>query len=75
MWKTKDFIGQRDTVLKYFRKKPVDSSTVSEYCSMVGLPLIVVYDFIREDMPEYKEFCNNKIHGIKEFYGILKGEK
>lgn len=75
MWETKDFIGQRDTVLKYFRKKPVDSSTVSEYCSMVGLPLIVVYDFIREEMPEYREFCDKKIHGIKEFYGILKGEK
>lgn len=75
MWNSKDFLNQKEGVIKYFKKKGVDSSTVSEYCSMVGLPLIVVYEFIGDEMSEYKDFCNDKIHGIKDFYGILKGDK
>tara|TARA_R110000851_G_scaffold29641_1_gene81423 strand:+ start:1891 stop:2172 length:282 start_codon:yes stop_codon:yes gene_type:complete len=70
MWNKKDFLSQKAAVIKYFKKKGVSQSTISEYCTMVGIPIIVVCGFIMEEMPEHSKLCKDKIRSIKKFYGI-----
>ena len=70
IWKTKDFIKQKSKIIKYFKKKGVTGDTVSEYCSLAGVPITVVCEFIKESLPEHTDFCNSKIKDINEFFGI-----
>ena len=70
MWNKKDFLRQKPAVIKYFKKKGVDVNTIPEYCVISGIPIVVTCEFIKEDMPEYTELCDEKIASIKEFFGI-----
>jgi len=70
MWRTKDFIGQKDVTIKHFQKKGVTEELISEFCTMVGIPIVVVCEFIMEEMPEHTELCRKKIKDIKKFYGV-----
>jgi len=75
MWRKKDFLGQKAVTIKHFKSKGVTEETISEFCTMVGIPIIVVCEFIIEDIPEHTELCQKKIKEIKDFYGIKDEEK
>ena len=70
MWNKEDFIGQKPTVLKHFKRKGFSIAEVATFCSMSGIPLVVVYAFIGDDMPEHRDTCNRLIKVLNEFYGI-----
>lgn len=70
MWNRKDFEGRKEAVITHFNKVGVDESTLSEYCTLAGLPIIVVCQFIMEEMPEHTELCEQKISDLKIFYNI-----
>jgi hypothetical protein len=75
MFNKKDFIGRKEAIIKYFNKKPVSNNNISEYCSMAGIPITVVCEFIREEMPEHSKLCSDKIKKINKFYGIKEEVK
>lgn len=58
----------KEAILDHIKKKGIDS--VSMFCAASGLPLIVVYTYIAEDMEEHRECCEERIAGLKKFYGI-----
>ena len=64
-----DFRSQKEAVIKYFKKKGVDTGLIAEFCALAGIPITVVCTFIVEEMPEYKEELNEKIREINEFFG------
>jgi len=70
MFDPKDFISRKKDVIKHFKKEGVTTDTVSNYCSLAGIPLTVAYGFIAEDLPEYAEFCKEKIRELNSFYGV-----
>lgn len=70
MWNKNDFIGRKPATIKYFAKKEITSESISEYCSLAGLPITVVCEFIIEAYPEHTEMCQKKIAELNEFYGI-----
>ena len=70
MWKTSDFKSRRQAIIEYFRSKEVTEDSVTEYCSLVGIPLTVVYKFIMWDIPEHRKLCIRKIEEINSFFGI-----
>jgi len=70
MWHKKDFLSQKAAVIKYFSKKGVSEENISEYCTLVGIPIVVVCEFIMDEMPEHSDMCQKKIVEIKQFYGV-----
>ena len=72
MFRTKDFIKQKPAVIKYFKKKGVTAHTIPEYCVMSGIPIVVVCEFLKDEMPEHTELCDTKIAAINEFFGVKK---
>ena len=40
--------------------------------TFLGVPLVVIWTFIEEDMEEYREFAKSEKKRLKEFYGIKK---
>ncbi len=71
MFKSKDFISQKKDIIKYFTGKEVSSDTVSEYSTMTGIPLVIVYEFLGETFPESKELCASKIKELNLFFGVF----
>ena len=70
MWKAKDFLRQKPEIINHFKKKGVTSNSMSEFCTMAGVPIVIACEFVKEGLPEHTEFCDNKIAELKEFYGI-----
>lgn len=70
MFDPKDFISRKKDVIKHFKKEGVTTDTVSNYCSLAGIPLTVAYGFIAEALPEYAEFCKSRIKDLNSFYGV-----
>jgi len=71
MWKSKDFIGRKKDTMKHFKEKGYSRAKVSEYCTLAGIPLVVVYEWISEEFPEHKEDCLEKIRLLNKFYGVF----
>lgn len=69
MHNPKDYRGRKDGVIEYFSDKEVSAESVSEYCTLVGIPLVVVYTFIAEEDESLHGFCAANIKRLKEFYG------
>jgi len=70
MWKTKDYLKQKDATINHFSKNSINSETIAQYCADSGVPIIVVCDFLGEAYPEYLEMCQKKIRDIKQFFGM-----
>lgn len=74
MWKKSDYIGSKAEVIKVLKKGLEKGNSIQDEVSTVaqgfGLPLIVIYEFVIEELPEYKEECETKIAELKSFYGI-----
>ena len=74
MWKAKDFINRKQEVVDYFTKKEVTEDAISDYCSLAGIPIVVVCEFIKEKLPKYTDLANKKIAELNEFYGVKTEE-
>lgn len=61
------FRSQKDLIVRYFKERGVDK--VSLYSATTFIPLIPIYVFIMEEMPEHKELCETKLKALMEFYG------
>lgn len=70
MFNSKDFISRRSDVISHFKNKGVSSSNISEYCSLAGIPIVVVCEFIIQEFPEHRKMCKEKIKQINEFFGV-----
>ena len=70
MFDPKDFINRKDDVIAYFKKKGVSQENIAEYCSLAGIPITVVCQFIIEEMPQHEQLCRRKIQDINKFFGI-----
>jgi len=72
MWKIKDFEKQREVVLKHFKRVGFSKEKVADFCTMAGIPLIVVYEFLASEYTEHEAVCRKKIKEIEKFYGIFE---
>lgn len=70
MFKAKDFIHRKNAILEYFNNKEITEANIAEYCTLAGIPIVIVCEFIALEMPEHREMCINKIRDINEFFGI-----
>lgn len=69
MHNPEDYRGRKESVIKHFTKNEVTTGSISEYCTLVGIPLIVVYAFLAEEDESLREFSADNIKRLKEFYG------
>lgn len=72
MFNKKDFLQRRSDILDYFNKKEITEDNIAEYCSLSGIPIIIVCEFILEEHPEHRRMCLNKMNQIREFFGVQK---
>ena len=70
MWKSSDFINRKKDIIAHFKKKGVSSDGIAEYCSLAGVPIVVVCEFIIQEFPEHRKLCMQKIKEINDFFGI-----
>lgn len=54
-------------LIKYVNIKGIDD--ISFYCACNSLPLYVAYSYVKEELPEHTEYCNEQLEILKEFYG------
>ena len=59
-FKIKDFVTSKEEILRFAKKKGLNS--IPEYCSSSGVPLLVAYHFIQEYLKERQET-------LEKFYG------
>lgn len=69
MFNPEDYRHLKHIIISHFTKKGIDSEKVSEYSSLTGVPVVVLYTYIKEEFPEQGEFCDERIKKLKEFYG------
>lgn len=70
MFKKEDFKLQKKPLFEYIDKYGIIK--VSEFCAIVGLPLIVAYEYLREGNYINNDEFNDNIKRLYEFYGIDK---
>ena len=58
----------KEQTIKYFKKKGVTVDKITEYAVFSMIPLTVLYTFIKEELPEHKEFCDEHIERISKLY-------
>lgn len=61
------FRSQKELIMKYIVTNGIDK--VSLYSATTFIPLIPIYTFILEELPEHKELCESKLKSLREFYG------
>lgn len=62
------FRKQKKLIVDFVAKNGIDK--VSLYSATCGIPLIVIYTFVAEDLPQHKEFAEAKIESLKKFYEL-----
>lgn len=62
------FRKQKQYIIDYVTKSGVKN--ISLYSASTGIPLIVIYTYVAEEYPEYKELAEQKIKSLREFYGL-----
>lgn len=72
MHKSKDYLGRKNNIIKHFKKNGVSRDIISEYCMFSFIPITVVCEFIAEELPEYRDLCQEIVDSINEFYGNKK---
>lgn len=68
VWLKEDYLKYREGLTKFIVKNGIGE--VGQFCCLNGLPLVVAYEFILEDMPEHKEECEYKIKCLTHFYSL-----
>lgn len=62
------FRSQKQYIVNYVKNKGVEK--ISLYSATTSIPLIAIYTFVKEDLPEYTELCDSKIKELEDFYGL-----
>lgn len=62
------FRPQKQLILDYVRAKGIEK--VGLYSATTMIPLLVIYQFIVEDIAEYREYAEGKIADLKAFYDV-----
>jgi len=62
------FRPQQEIILNYVRKHGLEK--ISTYSATTGIPLLIIYSYIIEEIPEWKEVSEAKIKELKIFYNI-----
>lgn len=74
MFNKEDFRNSKPEIMRIINKDLGKGRGIRDVVTNLGLsygiPLICIYEFVLEDMPEFKEDCEFKIKELKEFYGI-----
>lgn len=68
MFNKEDYRHLKSQIIVKIKKDGIE--VVPEYAALTGVPLIVQYELILEDMPEHKEYCENQIKLLREFFQI-----
>lgn len=63
-----DYRHLKKEAVSIIKKKGINTNSISEYSVLSMIPLVVIYTFIKEEIPEYEEFCNEQIERISKFY-------
>ena len=69
MHNPEDYRRRKEEVIEHFSNTEITIGSISQYCTLVGIPLTVVYTFIAEENESLREFCALHIGRLKEFYG------
>lgn len=69
MWNPDDYRHRKKEILKILEDYDI-MTEVPFVTTFLGVPLIVIWTFIEEDMEEYREFASSEKKRLKEFYGI-----
>lgn len=62
------FRSQKQYIVNYVKTNGVEK--ISLYSATTFIPLMAIYTFVKEDLPEHTELCDSKIKELKEFYGF-----
>jgi len=57
----------KESILQQIDRAGIES--IGLFCVLTMVPMVDAYEFIKDAIPEHKEFCNKKIKAIKKFYG------
>lgn len=60
------FRPQKELILRYVRKNGVKN--IALYSASTSIPLMAIYTFVLEDLPEHRELAGAKLIMLKEFY-------
>ena len=74
MFNPEDFRKTKPDLLKII-KRDIDKGkglieSVSTIAQAYGVPLVCIYQYIIEDMPEHTATCEMKIKQLNEFMGV-----
>lgn len=69
MFNAEDYRHLKEVTIDHFIKKGLDKAKIVEYASLSGIPLTVIYTYIKEEFPEKGEFCDREIEKLRKFYG------
>jgi len=65
-----DYRHQKKELLTIITKEEkITAQSISFLAGVTGVPLVVLYTFLMEDMPEYEQFAKDNITRIERFYG------
>lgn len=70
MFKAKEYKHHIKPLLKYVDKNGCTGTIIAEYCAIMGLPLIIAYQFLFDAEKIDEETYSSSIREIKSFYGI-----
>lgn len=69
MFDPNHFRPRKKQLLKEMKIREKGLQSVSEYASMSGVPLTVLYTFIAEEYEDLREACEKKMEELRRFYG------
>ena len=62
------FRSQKSYIVNYVKNNGVEK--ISLYSATTFIPLIAIYTFVLEDLPQHSELCLAKLKELEEFYGL-----
>lgn len=70
MYNPDDYRHHKQEFIKTLLKGKVNSQEVSFLAAVTGIPILVLYTFILEELPDYKEMAEENLTRLKKFYGV-----
>jgi hypothetical protein len=70
MYNPNDYRHLKDDIIGILNREPVTGQSVAMLGCALGVPLIVIWTYVGEDMPEKKDEADEHIERLRAFYGI-----
>lgn len=70
MYNKEDYRHRKPELMNILKKDIINGQSVSFVASVTGIPIIVLYEFIKEDMPDLKDFTESNLIRLRTFYGV-----